>query len=71
MVAQNESGFDEFVMSERPRYLILSAFEQNPEWTFQYPEKHKDILTPVQAYQQGEQTVLVIYEFNYENQSSE
>ncbi|MBU0894307.1 MAG: glycosyltransferase family 39 protein [Nanoarchaeota archaeon] len=66
----NETDFEAFVEFKKPRYLILSIFEQNPDWTFQYPEKHPGLLVPVQAYQQGEQAVLVIYEFNYSNVSS-
>ena len=61
----NESDFDEFVNSKKPRYLILSAFEKQPEWVYQYPDKNKDLLIPVQAYRQGEQTTLIIYEFQY------
>jgi 4-amino-4-deoxy-L-arabinose transferase-like glycosyltransferase len=61
----NVSSFEMKVDELRPRYLVLSAFEQSPEWLYAYPQNHTDLLTPVQAYSQNEQTVVVIYEFTY------
>lgn len=61
----NESDFDEFVKSKKPRYMTLSIFEKHEDWAYKYPEKHPDLLIPVKAYTQGDQPVLIIYEFNY------
>jgi len=62
---KNETDFYEFVKTQKPKYMILSVFEQSADWTYSYPETHKDLLTPVKAYMQGQQPVLVVYEFNY------
>jgi len=68
----NETEFYNYVESERPRYLILSVFEVRgqPEWVLNYPQNNPDRVTPVKVYSQGEQTVLIIYEFNYDSVDS-
>lgn len=67
---KNETEFHEFLEKERPRYLVLSAFEPAADdaapWVANYPKNYPDKVTPVQVYRQGEQPVLIIYEFNYE-----
>lgn len=65
LTPKNESDFDSFINTEKPKYLILSSFETHPDWAYSYPEKHKDLLTPVKVYSQGENPVLIIYSFNY------
>ncbi len=65
IIPKNESDLTSFISENKPKYLILSALEAHPDWAYTYPEKHKDLLVPVKAYQQNEQTTLVIYEFNY------
>ena len=66
----NETGFPEMIKELKPRFLILSIFESHPEWLLQYPQEHQDTLTPIKAYQQNEQPVLIIYEFKYQNGSN-
>lgn len=73
-------GFNEFNKTEeifnakidefKPKYLIVSVFEQSftPEWAYSWPEKHKGKVTPVQAYfadPQKTQPILIIYQINY------
>jgi len=60
----NETDFYEFVESEKPRYMILSIFEQSAEWAYSYPQSNFEKITLVQSYNQGNQPVLGIYEFN-------
>jgi len=62
---KNETDFNEFVLKNHPRYLVISAYEVDYDWVFQYPEKHKNILVPVKVYYKNEQPILVIYEFKY------
>ncbi len=57
-------GFLKFIEGKKPRYLIFSIFEANPDWFAQYVQSSSN-LVPVKVYKQGEQSVLVIYEFNY------
>jgi len=64
-IFSNESYFREIVEEIKPRYMVLSAYEQSPDWVYLYPQNHTDFLTPVQAYTQNGQTTVVIYEFNY------
>lgn len=69
----NESYFDEYVQKNKPHYLIISAIEPNhPQYIFSYPQKHPDLLKPVQAFTMKEnpnpqQPVLIVYEFMYKN----
>jgi len=67
-IGKNETEFENKIKELNPRYLMLSIFERHEEWVFQYPEKHKDIMTSVYVYPpQSQQPVVVIYEFNYSN----
>jgi len=63
----NESDLDKFILEKRPKYLVVSAYEREDPWVYSYPEKHKDILTPVQAYPSPEQPIVIVYGFNYDN----
>lgn len=65
IIGGNESDFNEFVKSKKPRYMVLSAFEKSADWAYSYPEKNKGLLAPVQVYTQNEQPILIVYEFNY------
>ena len=62
----NETVFLKFEKKNKPRYYILSPFEVTPDWAQTFPENHKDMLTPVQVYNQGQNPVLIIYEFKYD-----
>ena len=61
----NKSYFEEIVEELKPRYLVLSLYEQSPEWIYSYPEKNPNKLTPVQVYYQNQKPIVVIYEFKY------
>ncbi|MEK6820529.1 MAG: glycosyltransferase family 39 protein [Nanoarchaeota archaeon] len=46
------------------KYFVVSVFEPNiPQWAYTYGQTHPNNPKPVQAYAQGQQPVLVIYEF--------
>ena len=67
---QTKEEFETKVKELRPKYMILSAFEQaiTPQWMFTYPVEHKDSLIPAQVYfadQEKTKPLLVIYEFKY------
>jgi hypothetical protein len=61
----NESSFEYYVDLYKPKYLVLSIYEPHSQWAYEYPSYHKDLLIPVKVYQQNEQLILAIYEFNY------
>ena len=64
-----EEQFDELVAEKKPRYMIVSIFENgHPEWSYNLPEKYQNLLKPVNVwYLDGAktQTALIIYEFTY------
>jgi len=62
---EGKEGFEKFVKDKKPRYLIMSVFESHPQWIYSYLQEHNDTLIPVQAYYQGQQPVLIIYEFKH------
>ncbi|MFH1593021.1 MAG: glycosyltransferase family 39 protein [Candidatus Woesearchaeota archaeon] len=50
----------------RPKFMVLSVFEQYPEWTYRLPEENKETFVPVQVYSdQNQKPLLVIYEVRY------
>lgn len=63
--ACTKDEFDAFVKDVKPRFMILSIFEGHEDWMLNYPMKHNNTWTPVQAYQQNNQPVLIIYQANY------
>lgn len=67
---KEEADLNKFILENRPKYFSISIFENEKPWAFEYPSKHRDILTPVKVIDQNGQPVLVIYEFSYENISS-
>ncbi|MEK6974032.1 MAG: glycosyltransferase family 39 protein [Nanoarchaeota archaeon] len=57
---------DTKIKSYKPRFFVVSIFENSGETYFKYPENHQDELIPVQAYfadLEKKQPLLIIYEF--------
>jgi len=69
MERKNATQFYEFIEEKKPKYLVISAYEQPAHsiytWATNYPQDFPERVTPVKVYQQGEQPVLIIYAFNY------
>ncbi len=60
--------FERMVAEYKPRYMVLSALERSPDWSYGWPEQKKDEVKPVLAYYSDEaqqKAVLVVYEFVY------
>jgi hypothetical protein len=64
-VWDNATYFEILINELKPRYLVLSSYEQSPEWVYNYPQEHPDKLVPVKVYYQNEQPIVVVYEFKY------
>lgn len=62
---QNESALDKFIFENKPKYLVESAYENEEPWAVNYPQKHPNLLIPVQAYPSPQQPLVIIYKFNY------
>ena len=67
---KEESDLDKFILENRPRYFMISTYESDKPWAFAYPGKHSDLLIPVKAYGPSDQPILIIYEFDYTNDSA-
>lgn len=65
-----EGDLDKFILENRPKYFMISTYENDKPWAFAYPGKHTDLLIPVQAYGPEGQPILVIYRFDYTNESA-
>lgn len=69
MERKNASQFYDFIEEKKPKYLVISAYEQPAHsiytWASNYPQDFPERVTPVKVYNQGEQPVLIIYAFNY------
>lgn len=64
MGGDDENGTVEVINEEKPKFLILTAYYPSPQWTFEFPEKYKEHLTPVQVFMEDNRPVIIIYQFN-------
>jgi len=58
---QTEEIFNKNVSEIKPKFLIISAFENHQQRMIEYPQKYQ--LIPIQAYPNNQQPTLIIYEF--------
>jgi 4-amino-4-deoxy-L-arabinose transferase-like glycosyltransferase len=63
----NETDLKAEVEQLKPKYLVLSAYEQaSLGWLLNYTEQNNNTVIPVKAYPENtQQPTLIIYEFNY------
>lgn len=54
-----EDIFKKQIKELKPKYIILSMFEQHPEWAYKYPELYK--LKPIKVYSLDNKPILIIY----------
>jgi len=65
---KNMSELDDLILKESPRYIMVSVFENHPQWTNQWVSDNVNRLNPVRAYFADEantQPILIVYEINY------
>ncbi len=62
---KTEQQFEEKIENINPDYYIVHVFEPvfTPEWAYTYPQRHPELLEPVQVYSQNNQPLLAIYKF--------
>ncbi len=66
VLGKNETTFLEKVAEKKPRYLIVSSFEQYPDWALNPSEELASKISPVQAFffdAQKKQPAAIIYKF--------
>lgn len=60
----NESEFLKQISELNPRYMILTHWENSPEWSYNWPQENNQTIVAVQAFQNSEfSATTVIYEF--------
>ena len=60
--------FKELIKDKSIKYLVLSALESTPEWTYKWPEENKNKVKVVQAYffdQEKTKPAIIIYQLNH------
>ena len=62
-INRNESDFEDQIKELKPDYLILSIYEQSPDWAFSYPEAHPEVLKAIYGIPPNQQANTVIYKF--------
>ena len=63
-----EEEFQDKISNFKPKYMVLTAWEPSPEWTYAYPVENQDKIKPAMAYffdQEQKKPAVVIYEFVY------
>ncbi|MBD3252186.1 hypothetical protein GF386_00450 [Candidatus Pacearchaeota archaeon] len=63
---EGEAGLDSFIKDYKPRYLMLSVYENHEPWMYSYPQRHNETLIPVQTFGNPKQPSVVIYEFKFD-----
>lgn len=66
--AENEQQFNERLLNEKPKYMVLSAYEGSPQWSYSWPQNNPDKAMPVQAYffdAERTKPAVVIYQLVY------
>jgi len=53
------------ILDMKPRYLVISVYEQHDQWLIEYPMKHQDKLKPVKTFLINNQPSTIIFEFEY------
>lgn len=64
----NKSEFDKIIREEKPTFLIVSIFENHPDWINEWIDENPEKLNIVNAYfadPSRQQAVLIIYKFLY------
>ena len=64
-----EEEFQVKIDKFKPKYLVLTAWEPSPEWTYGYPIENQDRIKPTMAYffdPEQKKPAVVIYEFAYD-----
>ena len=69
-IAENQTEFESKVLELKPRYAMVSLFEQHPEWINNYIQQNQNKLKIANAFlinpnDTSQGAVLVIYEFLY------
>lgn len=70
----SKEDFDKYIQENKPKYLVLSIWEHNPDWMQSWIQNSSEKINPVKAFyldEQQQQVSAVIYEitFSYKNQS--
>ena len=66
-----EADFNRLVAELRPTFLEITILEGYPDWAYDWPSRHEDILAPVQAYHLDEaKTQLAVVVFQFHNDFS-
>lgn len=61
-IEMTQEEFKQFVELEKPKYLILYAYQPHPDWVSSYLQNESNKWIPVKAYPSASQAVLIIYE---------
>jgi 4-amino-4-deoxy-L-arabinose transferase-like glycosyltransferase len=60
-----QEEFEELIKNKEIQFIILSALEGSPDWSYTWPEKHQDKVTPVHVLvDPNKKPVLVVYELS-------
>ena len=70
VIDDEEFDDNQCVSETETKYFMISTYEKDKPLAFAYPDKHSDLLIPVQAYGPENQPILIIYQFDYTNNSA-
>lgn len=69
-----EEKFNRDIAELKPKFLMLTSLEGYPDWAWDWPQRHQDLVIPVQAYfidPEKTKPILILYAFiDYPDQES-
>lgn len=61
----DRTDLENYIETEKPKFIIVSIFEEVPNWGMEYIQENQHRLEAVQVYAQEQQPILIIYEIKY------
>ncbi len=58
----NREEFERQLNELKPKYVVVSIFEQHPEWVYTYFGEYKERFKPIKIYNLNNKPILIIYE---------
>ena len=63
----SQEEYEKFIIENKPKYLVVSVWEKNPNWIQSWLQNNSDKITPLKAFyldEEQQQLSAIVYKFN-------